>query len=236
MNGLSRTSIVCLLCAFALVGCAAPSQPPKLIKDPTPGPSAITPVRADRLMPRNDATGSFEVMVGPNKGKIRPFTRTFKNNHWIIVEKGDHRGFYRQDSEGRIILDREDDFNEQVQVDYKPGIVILPPVLGDGDALPRGKVQMIVKNLKTGKIRDRGTCTYQVTAVTEKKITTPAGTFRGYVVEQKRHLNLSLAKVDLTIHTGYVPGKGTVMDALWQTMHAVGLITIRSHHLVERAR
>ncbi len=235
MNRLTCTLALLVLLSINLAGCAASSRAPSH-PETAARPTSITPIPADKLIPATDASGAFQVMVGPDKGAIRPFTRTFKNGKWVIFEKGDHRGFYHLDKQGRIILDREDDLHENVQVDYDPGIVVLPAIVGNGSPLPSGKVTMIVKNLKTGRQRDHGTCTYQLTRIRREKLTTPAGTFDTYLVEQKRHLVLNLASVDLTIHTAYAPGVGTVLDTLWQTIHVLGLLTTHSYRRVERAR
>jgi len=240
MSHFTRIVIVFVLLAFTTSGCAAAPKQTAAADNNGAGASGegntIAPIRAEKLLPASDAHGAFKVMTGSHKGDLRDFTRTFKDGKWTIMEKGDHRGFYHRGKDGQIILDREDDFEENVRVDYDPGIVVIPAVVGGKDPLPHGKVKMIVKNLKTGHQRDHGTCTYKFTGVQKKRLKTPAGSFDVYVIEQKRHLDLNLANVDVTIHTGYAPGEGTVLDAVWQTMHTLGIFTSHSHSRLERAK
>src|SRR5699024_6061521 len=107
-------------------------------------------ISANKLLPEKDGSGAFKVVEGKGKGQVYPFKREYKDKHWVINREKQHIGYYHIDSKGQIILDKEDDLDEGVQVVYTPGIVVLPGKITDKPPYPKGKVKMVVTNLKTG--------------------------------------------------------------------------------------
>lgn len=191
---------------------------------------------AKKIFPEKNGSGALKVAAGEGKGSSYTFTRTFKDKHWVVDRKGHYIGYYHIDAKGQVVLDREDDLEEGVRVDYTPGIVVLPGKLTDKPPYPKGTVKMKVSYLKSGKERTQGSCSYTIDSIKKVNLKTPAGTFETYLVRSSRKLNLSLAKVHLVIVQGYSPDKGLVLEEVWQKMRAVGIFGSDSHSRIVRAK
>lgn len=140
---------------------------------------------------------------------------------WKEVEPGVHVSYMRHDR-GNLVVTRDEEAGDNVAVMYDPPLVLLSGDLELGKPM-RLQTRMTVLNLATSAQREAGLCRYTLEFLGRQKFDTPVGTFDAFVVRSVRHIDLSLAKVDVTLTIGYVPGVGVVYSRIEQTTKALGL-------------
>lgn len=148
--------------------------------------------------PLNERRADFKLLI--DKESPKRFTSTFKrlkDQTWSLNVE-DLREIQFRASNGRVMVTRDVDVKENVRVDYDPPLEFLKPSLAKNQPI-NGESTMIVRNRKTGSIRDQGTCVYQVTLVGKKQIDTELGKLDVQHIRMTRKIKLNLAQVDITI-------------------------------------
>ena len=84
-------------------------------------------------------------------------------------------------------------------------------------------VSMRVIGLATGQVRATGQCALTVELLGRRRIQTPAGWFGAYVVRTIRHLDLSIAKSTIVMHTAHAVDHGLVARRVERTTRVLGL-------------
>lgn len=221
-----------LLLAALLAGCAA--QPEAATPPPTPsmataidGPirPAAPAIDGLRLNPLKARDGQVTYIAGDRKGTTAiTMLRRAAEGTWKDVTKDIHTMVIKED-QGSLVMLSEEDIAENVAIVYDPPFVLLPAKVAMGEKVI-GTTTMTVNHLSTGKRRDSGHCRYVVELVGMQKIATPAGEFDAYLFKTTREIDLSLAKVNLTIHTAHVPEVGIVMTRVEQKTKAIGIFSM----------
>lgn len=192
------------------------SDPPKAQKKPN------LSFRALELQPMREGTWHFEVTEGPRAGKV--LTASVKAdglNRWRYELEATHVVFFEVTENGDLTVTHEQDLGENVDVRYTPALVMLPGTLRIGQPL-EDACDVVVTNLKTGGIRDRGRCVY-----TRELIGPAAERPDTWLVRCTRTLDLRLARADVTIETTYLPGEGMETERVAQETKPLGLFTIK---------
>jgi hypothetical protein len=189
------------------------------------------PIDGATLNPLAARSGRIEYVEGKLKGKVVLVTLEREGDGWKETTQGVHAMVMHEDA-GALVMTREEDVEENVAITYDPPFVLLPREVAMGKKV-EGMTTMTVKNLKTGSKRDSGPCQYTVELLGTQTIETPGGTFEAYVFKTVRQIDLSLAKVTVTIHTAHVPYKGIVMTRVERHTKAVGIFSMNA---VEESR
>ncbi len=236
--------LACLAGALVLLaGCATPEtgpadksivipDEPETARKPAGGSTADGPVRSQvepiagaRLNPLEPSTATIRYVEGARQGKTaRMTTKAAEGETWKQMVES-IRTMILQSNEGRIILAGEEDADENVAITYDPPIVLLPAKVAAGHR-HEGRSMMTVNHLKTGKERDKGPCHYTVELLGMQTIATPAGPIDAYLFRTVREINLSLARVKVTIHTAHAPDRGIIMTRVEQNTRAIGFISM----------
>lgn len=193
----------------------------------TDGPirSQVEPIDGARLNPLKPAVATISYVEGSRKGKTaRMVTKAAEGEAWEQTVES-IRTMFLQQTDGQIVLPSEKDVDENVAITYDPPLVLLPAKVTAGHK-HEGKSIMTVNNLKTGKERDKGPCHYSVELLGMQSIATPAGPIDAYLFRTVREIDLSLAKVKVTIHTAHAPERGIIMTRVEQNTRAIGLFSM----------
>lgn len=184
----------------------------------------VDPATVVNLLPLEKREGSCVVKIGKKSSReVDYLLEPSEDNTWRSTIEGIRVVYFSKGEKGEILLPREDDLAENVQVSYHPALQILPGTWADGRAV-EGASDMEIKNAKSGLVREKGTCTYRVELVGRQKVDTPAGTFDAILVRETRHIRLKLAKSDVTVLNWYVPGKGEVAEHVIESTKALGFL------------
>lgn len=164
-------------------------------------------------------------LAGDRKGTTAITTlRPAAQGTWKDVTTSIHTMVLKED-DGRLIMLSEEDIAENVAIVYDPPFALLPAQVAMGEKVT-GTTTMTVNHLSTGKRRDSGPCRYVVELLGMQKVATPAGVFDAYLFRTTREIDLSLAKVNLTIHTAHVADVGIVMTRVEQKTKAIGIFSM----------
>lgn len=176
------------------------------------------------FVPFQSRSGAFMLKVGKKPDREIDFHFDAEQNDlWAYTLADKHVTYYKAGKDGGIVIPRELDSNEHVEITYTPAFQMLPANWADSPVYD-GTCTMVVKNSKTGLVREKGTCVYRVELLGKQKIHTPAGDFEACLVRETRHIRLNLAKSDVMSLTWYVPGQGEVADHTETTTKALGII------------
>lgn len=217
---LNLTRLVPLV-AFSLT-LAACQKSPRLTDPPAVTTRPGQTFTALDLQPLREGTWLFEVTEGPRTG--RELTATIQSdgpNRWRYELEDTRVVFLEVNADGGIVVPREQDLEENVEVTYTPALVMLPGKFTVGEP-HKDECGVAITNLKTGEIRDRGRCAY-----TRELIGPAAGMPNAWLVRGTRHLDLGLATADIVIETTYIPGQGTETERVEQKTRPLGLFTIK---------
>lgn len=213
-----RIGLALLMAVAATVaGCVA--APP-----PVAGPGGFTPVpttaMAD-LFPLSARMAHFQITRGYNTGQRVDWSLTADGEGWLQTLESINRVHYRTGDDGALLIVREDDFREKVQVTYDPP-VRLPSSLTMGQTV-QGQCKVTIRKVADGSVRESGTMTYQVDLLGRRTIDTPAGPLAVVTVRMKRQIRLHMASVTVEIVDDYGMGRGPVAQRTAQTVRALGL-------------
>ena len=187
--------------------------------------SQVKSIDGAELNPLKPGSARITYTQGSHKGKtVTMTTQAGEGDIWIQAVESIRTMKLRQ-VDGQCLMPSEEDVTENVSITYAPPFVLLPARVEAGHK-HQGKTTMTVSNLKTGKERDRGPCSYTVELLGMQTIATPAGRFEAYLFRTVREIDLSLAKVKVTIHTAHVPERGIVMTRVEQNTRAIGFISM----------
>jgi hypothetical protein len=153
-----------------------------------------------------------------------------EDGQWRLSTDGTGVVYFRKGNDGAVEITREDDMGENVAVSYEPPIVGVPTALVPGKMV-RGSVNMTVRNLKNGHVRDAGRCDYTVELLGRQEVTTPAGRFDAYVIRSTRTIELKHARSQVTIQGWYVPAKGEVLEHVKELTTALGVLEFQSEQV-----
>jgi hypothetical protein len=172
-----------------------------------------------------DETRVFDVTEGARKGE----TLTAKleadgPNRWRYTLEDTRVAFIEVADDGSLLVSREQDMAEGVEVTYEPALVMLPPRLTTGEPV-KNECAVVITDLKDGSVRDRGRCSY-TSELIGPAADQPSGEPPAWLVRGTRSLDLNLAKADVVIDTACVPGVGTVRERVEQVTRALGLFAI----------
>jgi len=180
--------------------------------------------QANDLIPFVLRQGACVVKIGKKSAREVDYQfEALEDGRWKSTVEGVHIVYLQRGERGETLLPREDDLLENVIVTYSPALPVLPAEWGDDRAV-EGAVDMVIKNAKTGLVREKGTCSYRVELVGKQRIKTPDGEFDTIVVRETRHIRLKLAKSDVTVVNWYVPGKGEVAEHVTESTKALGIL------------
>lgn len=235
----------CSFLAAVLAGCAAEGDkvgdgsgvvPDEIETSTPPATTTASPgtkqpeaktITGTMLNPLKEETVQITYTQGSHQGKtVNMVTKAAAGGAgtWQQITQG-IRSMTLTNTDGQLMLLGEEDVSENVAITYAPPIVLLPAKVTAGHK-HQGTSKMTVKNLKTGAHRDSGPCNYTVELLGVQQITTPAGKFEAYVFRTVRQIDLSLAKVKVTIITAHVPERGIIMTRVEQNTRALGFISM----------
>ncbi len=200
------------------------ANPPKTNTDTgnTNVSAALTVDDVAKLFPLKPRQGVYRITQGADKGKDVPFTlEKVDDDQWKLTYKDQQVTYFKTSDKG-LLITREDDFGENVQVTYEPAINCLPVGLSK-DKPFEGKTQMTVRK-PSGETRDSGTCQYTVTFEGVQRVKTPAGASEARIIRNVRKLDLSLANVTVDIFSAYAVPQGEVIERVEQKTQALGFI------------
>ncbi|QQE11777.1 hypothetical protein JD969_20230 [Planctomycetota bacterium] len=191
---------------------------------------------ARALMPAQNIKGTYTADEGKNKGKSFQFTYEMTPNGLILNIEGLRRVYFEWDSQGNLILKRDDDFQENVRVMYNPGLVILPAKLEEREPKIKGVSKVEVFGLTNGNRRAVGTVSNEITAIWQSQIPLNNQEIKAYIIREKRMLDLDIAKVQLTLDTAFAPGKGELLQMEWRTQKALDIFVENSKSKLSRTK
>ncbi len=224
---LIRTAIGLVLGAFACALAATQLATPAQAED-----HPVQPITADQapggrdLMPMHDRTGEYSIQPEDKPAQRTPFHLQPKgpkgDDLWRLTLENKAATFFQPDPDGNIMIPCEDDLGENVEMTYTPALKMLPGQWPKG-LVVEGDVKMLVKNIKTGGVREKGHCKYRVELLGRQRVSTPAGDFDTYLVRETRHIFLQMAKADSICDTWYVAEKGDVKEHTKERTKVFGL-------------
>ncbi|QDU33714.1 hypothetical protein KS4_17700 [Poriferisphaera corsica] len=180
-------------------------------------------IDAKTLLPIKKIVGSFAYTKNNDPTRTLNFTSEPTRNGFIQTIDGLRRVYLEWDTQGNLVLKRDDDFKENVRVMYTPGIIVVPVKLEQNEPNITSKSRVQVFNLSDGHPRAAGTINSQLIAIWQSRIETNAGPFDAYIIREKRSLDLDIAQVDLTLDTAYSPGNGEILQMEWRTQKTLDL-------------
>lgn len=187
---------------------------------------ALLPVTAEALMPLETQQGVYLVTEGSEKGKKVPFTFEQHGEQWILTKHEMARHELRRDKKGNIVIDRETNFRDDLEIDYASPVMLLPAMVDRNTSLT-GKTRVIVRNARTKSVKYRGICNWRLNFIGVAPVETRIGTFPVYRFRASREIRLSLAKVSMTVDFEYARGKGMIATGVDQVIRSLGLFTDR---------
>ncbi|MFW6060800.1 MAG: hypothetical protein ACODAQ_11515, partial [Phycisphaeraceae bacterium] len=137
--------------------------------------------------------------------------------------------YLRRNDAGETVVFREDDMQEGVAVHYEPALLLLPARLDPAEALPAQTVDVTVRRLDTGQVRDRGTCDYRIARVTHETDDDE----QRYRIVQRREIDLNLASATVTIEAVHVPDRGRIAWSVERRTRIFGLLGSDRHERYE---
>ncbi len=196
--------------------------------------ATATPIDGVRLQHLAARESTVTYVEGTHKGQTIAVTMTAaEDGAWKENYEG-IRAMVMKEVDGQIVLLAEEDVAENVAITYDPPLMLLPKRVAMDEKV-EGDSAMTVNHLKTGKNRDSGKCHYETRLLGMQKVQTPAGEFDAYIFETIRTIDLSLAKVKVTIQTAHVAGKGIVMTRVDRKTRAIGFINLSKSEAWHRA-
>ena len=178
---------------------------------PPPGEPVDEPaeVRAEELMPLTGRSAVFAVDPdNPAVGAVEVHLEQ-QPAHWRIRVGGLYETHLLREADGALRARTEIDHEENVRVEYDPPILLLPEVLRVGEPVT-DRTHMVIRNRRTGAVRQQGPCKVTVELVHRREVRTPAGTMQAWVVRTVREADLGLADFRVVITEAYVPQRGLV--------------------------
>ena len=211
------------LLAIALVGCAASRRAPEP-DQPATAPT-FEPIDGARLLPLEPWHAQVRITEGGQAGQTRRQQLQRFKDHWTLTLEGRQRLHLRRDAKGRTVIFREDDFQQNVSVHYEPALVLLPARVTPAITEHEQQVDVTVRHLDSGQVRDRGTCRYEIASAWRRTAHSEQGKpMPAYMIEQRRELKLPIATADVRIETVYLAGVGRVAWTVRRRTQALGLI------------
>lgn len=239
-----------LALALLLTGCAAGSvdndEPPNANRASLDdAPERWQAIAGERLLPLEARVTRFRVVAGPDEGEtLTQRLAVDEDGQWTLTVEGRQRTYLHRDEHGALRFDREDDFEQNVAVHYDPPLVLLPAEIDPDTTGHHQEVDVVVRHLDTGGVRERGTSEYRITQVRlseaeeregpEPETEQAAHASPVYTITQQRELNLRFASASVTIETEYVPDFGRIAWAVERHTRALGLIGSRRSERYER--
>lgn len=195
------------------------------------------PIAGARLLPFEEHTSTVRVLEGPGEGGTltQRMAEDEDGDRWLLTVDGRQRVHLELGEAGEVLVVREDDFEQNVAVHYEPALVLLPATL-ERDAVHEQTVEVTVRRLDRGTVRDRGSCDYRLEVGGVGPLNVEAGQLRGYALRQQRELDLNLAQASVAIETVYVPEMGRAAWRVDRHTRALGVWTSRrqsAYELVE---
>ena len=213
-------------------GCA-----PRPVIDPAATLQPCGPVTAEQLfaLERRSAVYRLSEGVGNNRRLTYELAADGAPGWWRQMFGDRSAALLERDDRGGLSLVAEDDLREAVHVEYDPPLAWLPhemhmnrPAVGTSD--------MTVRRLSDGKLRDRGTCRYQIELLGKQTVKTDAGSFPCHIVRTIRQIDLRLATVRVDIWAAYTPGHGLVAERVRRDLKALGLFESGTERLLMLAQ
>lgn len=194
--------------------------------DGSPPPLRATrPISASQLHPLAARDGRIQIVVDdqtPMAVGYRLEQVGDQPGKWRWVLDGIRTIYLTNNPDGAIAISREDELSEEVSVDYEPALVFLPARMAMGEPF-KGVCQMTVRNLKTGSVRDRGSCNYQIELLGTRAAHTPARTSKAHVVQSQRRIELRLAQVQIKSETEFVAHRGWAAERIHRVTEVLGM-------------
>lgn len=230
-----------LLCLWPILSaCKAPSSAEPDWSRPTTagGPSAqaglLTPVgpletisagpfTAEVLFPLDARSIEMLVTSDEDKKNVRYTLSPLPGNRWQERMDDGNEAVLARGDDGSLLLISDDQAMENVTVQYEPPMVILPGHLEMGATLS-GESVMTVFERGSSRIRDQGTCRYQITLLGQQTVQTALGDVAVVAVQMEREIHLRMAYVTVTIWSAFAPEFGVVAQDSHQRLRILGLL------------
>lgn len=218
--------VACVTALFT--GCTTAPYAERRSLDDSTTLQPLGSIDAAKLLPFTSSAGSFLPTLSDNldEGERVPFKFEETRDGWAWSLKKLRVIYYKSTPEGTVIT-REDDLDEEVAVTYSPAIPVLPNTLTQGKPV-KGTTQMVVRNLDSGTINNKGKCEYTIELLGRHNIWTPRGIVDAVIIRNKRKITLSLVNVDVSITTAYAyaplaktPIKGAPIGQVGESVHQV---------------
>lgn len=204
-------------CAGAMAATALAEPPPQ---PPATQPAAVT---AGDLVPLKARSGAFSIQLGKKPAQTVPFAFTDAGEGvWTYTLEDRSVARFRRGADGGLLVAKETDLDERVDVTYDPALCVLPPTLEPGKPF-ESLSKMVIRNSRDGSLKEKGTCAVRVELIGTQRIVTPAGEFTAVQVRETRQIRLRVAKADVNCDTWYVPGVGEVAEKSLTVTKALGI-------------
>lgn len=187
------------------------------------------------LFPLEKARGRFRIVEGEQDGLDFEWNLKPAPHGWIYSYEGLQRVWLVKDAQDALRITREDDLDEEVQVTYEPGLLMLPRLIRS-EVEETETATMVVRSLDGRELRSTGICSNTITVVGRQKVNTPAGDFMAILVRSHRRIQLPIASVEVEILSAYVPGKGQVAERVTQKIRALRFFDMEEGREVRLAK
>ncbi len=189
-------------------------------------------VDADTLQPLNDRVVLFtDDPEQPDDGALDVEVEQ-KQQRWHIRVGGLYETHLIRESDGSRRAEAELDFEQDVRVEYDPPILVLPAELRIGEPV-KDETHMVIRDRRTGRVRQQGPCEVTIELKEFRTVTTPAGPREAWVVKTTRKADLGAADFRVVITEAYVPDAGLVAKHTDRLVRIFGAIPQREvEHLL----
>ncbi len=205
----------------------------------TSGASAVggefAPIDANDLYPLEPRAGHFRFTAGDREGERLPFRLKKHGEHWVWTYSEWSRHYLRRTDEGAIVVTKEEDLREGLQIIYDPPVPFLPARVTP-DSEETGESSVVIRELDSGEVRNRGTCRYAVRPRGYKQVETPSGTSRALLVQAERTIKAGLLEMRVEIRFAFRPGTGQVAETVDRKARLLGIFGRSSHWRLELAK
>ncbi len=217
------------------LGCTLVSEPDWLGDDPANAEAdrdVPRRVDADTLQPLNDRVVRFtDDPDAPDDGALDVELER-KQQRWHIRVGGLYETHLIREADGTRRAEAELDFEQNVRVEYDPPILVLPAELRIGEPV-KDETHMVIRDRRTGRVRQQGPCEVTIELKEFRTVTTPAGPREAWVVKTTRKADLGVADFRVIITEAYVPDAGLVAKHTDRLVRIFGAIPQREvEHLL----
>jgi hypothetical protein len=182
------------------------------------------PIKATELMPLTLRKGVYRVIEGPERYDQVPFVFEPQGERWILTKIGVSQHELHLDQDGNIVIDRELNLRNNLEVKYLSPIILLPAVV-ERDTVLSGKTRVMIRNAQTEETRYKGMCKWNIRFVGMSSAGQTDNILPVYCFQATRDIRFSLAKITLLVDFEYVRGKGMITTGIEQTIRTLGLFT-----------